>query len=328
MLRSKSISPPANPLPRRRLSLLAVLLVFLVASAWALAVNEYLFRGDAVTWYHLLTTGAWIKSYFYEPLLFVLMAALSPASFNGYVFWSVLILMGVILFALMRMRMRKLDQLILILFFCCSFYGIHFILNFQRQCLALGFFFVAVAAQKRVVASPALSFLSHHYAVIVHSFWYAGRLSMKAAAIVAFAAIPSVYFILICIQSMTTAASAYEDYGADSFFHLAAKQAINIAFVIVLLATTTRESDKHLRSLAVIYLVQCLPTLVWPLYAGFFNRVDYFLFPVLVVFWLLERQGWRLQIARFSIFIYTIASGLWWIRINLGWIVFDKGGTW
>lgn len=325
----KSINSTKNALRRRRISLLSVLLIVLVASAWSLIVNEFLFRGDAVTWYHILINGSWIKIYFYEPVLFVLMSALSPRSFNSYVFWSVIILMGVILFALVRMRMRKMDQLIVILFFCCSFYGIHFILNFQRQCLAIAFFLVAIAAQKRVVASPTLSLLSHHYAVIVHAFWHVGRLSMKAAAIVAFAAIPSIYFILLAVQNVTSVASGYEDYGVDSFAHLAVKQGINIVFVIILLATTTpKKHDARLRSLSVIYLVQCLPTLAWPFYAGFFNRVDYFLFPLLVALWPLERRGWRLQIARFTIIIYTLASGYWWMRLNFGWIVFDRGGTW
>lgn len=316
-------------LPRRKVSLIAAFLILVIASAWALIVNEFLFRGDAVTWYHFLISKAWIRSYFYEPVLFLLMSIVAPATFNGYVFWSILIMMGVTLFALVRLRAPKTDQIILILFFCCSFYGLHFILNFQRQCLAIAFFFVAVAARRRVIVSPVLSFLSHHYAIVVHAYWYVRRLSVKSAAIVAVAAIPSIFIILMGIQSLTQVASGYEDYGADSFAHLAAKQVINMVFVGVLLATTTgKRRDRHLRSLSTVYLVQCLPTLVWPLYAGFFNRIDYYLFPVLVVLWPLEKRGWRLHLARLSILVYTLASGYWWMKINFGWIVFDKGGTW
>lgn len=316
-----------HALSRRRISLTAALLAFAIASAWSFVVSEALFRGDDVTWYHFLVSKTWVSIYFFEPILFLLLSAVSPATFGGYIFWSLTILLGLLLFAFIRMRLPKTDQVILILFFCCSFYGLHFMLNFQRQCLALAFFFIAVGAERRVILSPVLSFLSHHYAIVVHSFWYVRRLSVKAAIALSFAVIPFVYFITVGIQALAGVAAGYEEYGADSFAHLAAKQGINIAFVVLLLITTAA-TDRHLRSLSAIYLVQCLPTLVWPLYSGFFNRVDYFLFPVLVVLWPRDKTGWRLNIARLAILLYTLASGYWWMKINLGWIVFDRGGAW
>ncbi|HEY1804603.1 MAG TPA: hypothetical protein VGG45_08980 [Terracidiphilus sp.] len=313
-------------LSRPRVGVLAAVAIFATAMLWSRIVNEALYRGDDATWYYLLSAHAWREPYSWQPMLFIIMSWVAPASFKQYIFWSIIILLG-ILYALHRMSFHPVDQLIVVLFFSWSFYGLHFLLNFQRQCLAIVFLLCAMPGGKRGFLWRVFSLASHQYAVIIQVFWVLRRFSVRAALIGTTISIPIIYLIMAHVGLLKDNSAGYAEYGQSSFGHLAIKQAINVVFVAVLWAVG--RADTKLRALSVTYIVICMPALFWPQYAGLLNRIDYYLLPILIILSLHPDSGPSgRRISRVCIVLYTCVTCAMWMKLNLGWIVFDFGGTW
>src|SRR5713101_2908473 len=213
---------------KRRLSIWALALVVLVAAVWSAVASVGLLGWDPHYYYSLMEDRTWAQVYPFEQVMFWLVSAFGPSSFAAYEFFVIAISLSILLFAFYRLGYSPLDQLVLVLFFCSSFYGLHFVLTFQRQFFGLVLFLLAVSGQKRSIVARIMSLFCQLFTFSVHIFWELRRLSARTTAIVALLILP-VAMVLAGLLADDKAAH-YGGYGVENPFPLVLKQAMTAGF--------------------------------------------------------------------------------------------------
>jgi len=250
--------------------------------------------------------------------MFWILSVFRPWSFASYEFFVIVVSLSVLLIAFYRMEYSRLDQLLLVLFFCSSFYGLHFILTFQRQFFGIVFFLLAISGQKRSILARVTSLFSHLFTFALHMFWELRRLSARATALVALLILPVAMALAGLLPD--DKAAHYGAYGLENPSHLIIKQALTVGVCIVVLVSLTR-GENALRSITTAYVALSLPVVLWPLYAGVFARVDYFCFPLIIALWPRYVRENRRLLCRVSIIGFTAIGFALFMKLNLRCIV-------
>ncbi len=303
---------------KKRFSVWALALIAAVATAWSAVASVGLLGWDPHYYYSLMEDRTWAQVYPFEQVMFWLVSAFGPSSFGAYEFFVIAISLSILLFAFYRLGYSPLDQLVLVLFFCSSFYGLHFILTFQRQFFGLVLFLLAVSGQKRSIVARIMSLFCQLFTFSVHIFWELRRLSARATAAVALFILPVAMVLAGWLPN--DKAAHYGSYGLDNPFHLILKQALTVGFCLIVLATV-EHGENALRSLTTAYIVFSLPVTVWPFYAGVFARLDYFFLPLIVAFWPRYVRNDRRFLSRLSLLGFTAIGFVLWIKLNAQCVV-------
>lgn len=296
-----------------RFSLLAVFLILTIASVWSTIASIGLLGWDPHVYYGLLVLRKWQEAYPFEPTLFLIATVAHPWSFPSYMFATITIALSLLLIAFRRLGYSPLDQLILILFFSCSFYGLHFMVAFQRQFFGIVLFVLAVAGGRGSTLARIASLLSHLYTFILHGFWFVGRLRPRMAALVSVSIIALASILKTALTSDTAAHGSL--YGEQNFLHLLLKQLLTISFSIIILSTLRKEVN-NLRSIVISYIALGIPCVLWPSYAGLFSRIDYFFLPIIVAFWPRYVRSDRVVLYRLTILCFSLIGSYIWIKSN------------
>jgi len=296
-----------------RLSMWALGLILVVATAWSAVANAGFLGWDPHYYYNLLIDRSWAGIYPFEQSLFLFAAVAHPWSFASYMFMTITASLLILLIAFRRLGYSPLDQFILIFFFSCSFYGLHFMVAFQRQFFGIVFFVLASAGGRGSLLARIASIFSHLFAFSLHIFWELGRLSAGMAAIAAFVLVAFVGVFQKTL--MPDNATHYGSYGQNFFLHLLIKQSLTILLSIIVLATIARGKNA-LRSITASYIALSIPAIVWPYYAGIFSRLDYFFFPMIVILWPRYVRGDRRNLCRMSLVSLTFIGFYVWMHSN------------
>ena len=296
-----------------RFSVLAISSILAVATIWSYIATIGLLGWDPHVYYGLLTLKKWSEAYPFEPTLFLIATVAHPWSFPSYIFITITIALSLLLIAFRRLKYSQLDQLILIIFFSCSFYGLHFMVAFQRQFYGIVLFVLALAGGRGGTLARVASLFSHLYTFTLHIFWLVGRLRPSIAAIlsVSVVAVGSLYKRSLASD---TAASGLL-YGEQNFIHLLLKQFLTISFSIIILLTLEK-CGNSLRSIVVSYIALGVPCMLSPSYAGLFSRIDYFFLPVIVALWPRHVRSDRVILYRISLLCFSLIGCYIWIKSN------------
>lgn len=296
------------------LSVCAIILILLVAAIWAWVGSYGLLSWDAHTYYDQWESKSWGENYKLEPVLFWVTSIVHPSSFASYIFFYIAISLSILLLSLRRMHYAVLDQFITVFFLSCSFYGLHFMVTFQRQFLGLVFFICALSGGPTSILARLASVFSQLFTFTLHVFWWMGRLPVWLAALA------SCTFVVVSggVLNMIVPEKAeqYGAVGADAPLHLAIKQSLTILFCIALLATL-RKGRSVLRTGTIMYITLSIPAIVWPFYAGVFVRLDYFFFPVLVALAPQYVRSERVVASRLLIVSFCILGFYVWMKSNM-----------
>jgi hypothetical protein len=303
---------------RRRLSIWALALIATVATSWSAVGSLGLLGWDPHYYYGVMEDRTWAQVYPFEQVMFWLVGVFHPWSFASYEFFVIAISLSILLFALYRLGYSPADQLILIFFFCSSFYGLHFVLTFQRQFFGLVLFLLAVSGQGSSIWARIMSLFSQLFTFSVHIFWELRRFSAGASVAAVLLIVPIAMVIARLLPDGK--AAHYGGYGEDNPLHLLLKQSLTIVFCLIVLATLER-SDNGLKSLTTAYIALSLPVVFWPFYAGVFARLDYFFFPLIVAFWPRYVRADRLVICRVAIVGFTVVGFALWMKLNAQCVV-------
>ncbi len=303
---------------KKRFSVWALALIAAVATAWSAVASVGLLGWDPHYYYSLMEDGTWAQVYPFEQVMFWLLSAFGPSSFASYEFFMIASSLSILLFTFYRLGYSPLDQLVLVLFFCSSFYGLHFLLTFQRQFFGLVLFLFAVSSGKRSILARIMSLFCQLFTFSVHIFWELRRLSARATAAVALLILPVAMVLAGWLPN--DKAAHYGSYGVDNPSHLILKQALTVVFCLIVLATV-EHGENALRSLAAAYIALSLPVVVWPFYAGVFARLDYFFLPLIVAFWPRYVRNDRRFLCRLSVLGFTAIGFVLWIKLNAQCVV-------
>lgn len=301
-----------------RLSLLALSLIGLVAAAWSTIASSGFLGWDPHYYYSLVQDKTWAQVYPFEQVMFRLVTAFRPSSFPSYEFLAIAISLSVLLVAFWRLGYSRVDQLLLVFFFSCSFYGLHFVLTFQRQFFGLVFFLLAISGKRFSILARILSLGSQLFTFTVHIFWEIRRLPARAATGVVVLFVPPLVALVRMLFSDT--AAHYGGYGVESPLHLVLKQALTVSFCVIVLITL-KPGENPLRSLTAAYIALSLPVIVWPFYSGVFARFDYFFLPLLVALWPRYVREDRRSVSRACLIAFTTIGFALFMRLNLQCIV-------
>jgi hypothetical protein len=317
----RSETRPASHSSGARFSLSALAFILVITFLWSHTVDAVFFSGDAITYFKMLADGSWIDSYRLQPTMFLTLALIRPHTFEAYIFCSDAIPLTIMLYAFHRLKYSRIDQLLLIVFFSCSFYGVHFLLDFQRQFYAIAFFMLAVSIKRGSVPARIASIGAHAFSFTLHALWGIRKLRVRTAVLLCIPAIPAIYLLTGIIDADKMA--DYTAFGGAST-NLLIKQFINLFYVLVILLTLQQEGS-DLRTMSYVYICTSLPCLFWAGYRGVFARVDYYFFPALIAFWpgaIDEKRRWM---CRAVIICSTILGFYLWVRMNFAWIINGAG---
>jgi len=298
---------------KAKLSMWASGLILAVATAWSAVATAGFLGWDPHYYYNLLIDRSWADIYPFEQSLFLFAAVAHPWSFASYMFMTITSSLFILLIAFRRLGYSRLDQFILIFFFSCSFYGLHFMVAFQRQFFGIVFFVLATAGGRGSVFARIASIFSHLFTFSLHIFWELGRLSAGMAAIAAFVLVAFVGIFQKAL--LPDNATHYGSYGQDFFLHLLIKQSLTILLSTIVLATIARGKNA-LRSITASYIALSIPAIVWPYYAGVFSRLDYFFFLMIVILWPRYVRGDRRSLCRLCLVSLTLIGFYVWMHSN------------
>ncbi len=296
----------------------ALMLIAAVATLWSAVANDELRGGDPHYYYSLLEGKSWADVYPFEQAMFWIVSAFRPGSFASYEFFVIVTALSILLIAFYRLGYSRIQQIILVLFFCSSFYGLHFVLTFQRQFFGFALFMLAISGQKPSMLAGIASLFSHLFTFALHIFWQLRRLSWRASAVIVLVVLPAVMALAGLLPDEK--AVHYGDYGVDSPVHLIVKQALTVGFCVVVLITLEK-GESALRSLTTAYIAFSLPVVFWPFYAGVFARLDYFFFPLIVAFWPRYVRANRRFLCCVSIVGFTVIGFALWMKLNAQCVV-------
>jgi hypothetical protein len=178
-----------------RFSLLALAAILAITFLWSRTVDAVLSSGDAITYFKMLRDGSSIHSYRLQPTMFVVLSLLRPHTFADYILYSDAIPLTIMLYAFYRFKYSRIDQLLLIVFFSCSFYGVHFLLDFQRQFYAIAFFMLAVSMKRGSVLARIASIGSHAFSFTLYALWAIRNLRVRTAVLLCIPAVPAIYLL-------------------------------------------------------------------------------------------------------------------------------------
>lgn len=308
---------PTYPECRTRYSFWAQVAILVITLLWSRIVNGALFTGDALTYFKMLSDGSWIDSYRLQPTMFVILSLLKPATFQAYVAYSGAIPLTLLLISFYRMTYSRLDQLLLTLFFSCSFYGVHFLLDFQRQFYAIVFFVLATTLKGASFPARLASLLSHAFSFAAQLFWSARKLDIKTAMLLCVPAIPLLYLLASFLDPDKVAQYASAEL---TFSNIVIKQSLNIVYTVIIIFTLRKEHN-NVRTLAYLYVCMCLPCFLSLSYGRLFARFDYYFFPLLIVFWPAALDPkWRV-LFRLVLTGSTVLGFYLWVHMNFAWIL-------
>jgi hypothetical protein len=299
-----------------RYSLSAQSLILLVTLFWSSVVDDRFFAGDAAAYYNMFKDGSWSDSYSLEPTLFLILNIFSPKTFSSYIFYSGAIALTILLYAFYRLGYSPTEQVLLIFFFSSSYYGMHFLFDFQRQSYAFVFFVLAVSLKKTRALAWTASLFSHAFGFSLLLFWAARRLPVKAALTAFFLAAPIIYYLALAFVNE----QKFLNYAAIDETQLMIKQPLNLLYAAIVIFTT-REGDNDVRTLSWLFIALTIPSFFWPAYSGLFVRFDYYFFPALIALWPTCLNPKRRRIFVVAILGSTILGFILWIRMNFGDVV-------
>ncbi len=304
---------------RSRLSFWALLLIFTVTKSWSYLIREPFSQSDLVRYYQALQDGSWIHKYYFEQTMFWIVSIFHPTTLSTYTLVSSSIPLCILLYSFYRLGYTRTEQFLLILFFTCSFYGVHFVVTFQRQFYALVIFIFAISGKGRSFVARSASLFSHLYALTLHLFWQLRRFQARILLLIAIPTIPIGFALVHQI-----AADQFERYsagGEGSAVALALKEGLNLAYTAVIYGTS-RRGDSNVRTLAIAFAIFATPCLVSADYAGVFVRFDYFFFPLLIALWPTCLDARHRKLFRATMLLSTVIGFVLWMMLNFKWIVF------
>lgn len=302
----------------RRFSIWALALIAGVAAVWSAVGSWGLLGWDPHYYYSLMEDKSWAEIYPFEQAMFWIISAFRPWSFASYEFFMIATSLSILLVSLYRLGYSRTDQFVLVFFFCCSFYGLHFVLTFQRQFFGLVLFLFSISGRKYSIWARLVSLFSHLFTFTVHIFWELRRLSARATAVVALLFLPVA--MALAGSFLNDKTGHYGDYGVDNPFHLMIKQSLTVGFCLVVLFTL-KNGEGALRSLTTAYITLSLPVVLWPFYAGVFARLDYFFLPLIVVLWPRYVREDRRALCRVSIIGFTAIGFVLWMKLTAPCVV-------
>lgn len=317
-LRTDKTTHKAFIAEKPRFSFSALALIFAVTKSWSYIINEAISPSDAVRYYHFLKGGSWIQKYYLEQTMFWIMTAAHPNTFANYLFVSASIPLCILLFAFYRLKYTRADQFLLILFFSCSFYGVHFVVTFQRQFYALALFIFAISSRGRAILARFASLFSHLYAIVLHLFWELKRLPIRKLLLIA---IPVILIGFLLMQRI--GGDKFERYAAGgeaSASALALKEGLNIIYTLIVLRTV-RKDRNAIRTIAFAFVLFATPALFWPAYAGIFVRFDYYFFPLIIALWPIALEKQYRTLFRVTVLVSTVSGFVLWMILNFKWVV-------
>jgi hypothetical protein len=200
----------------------------------------------------------------------------------------------------------------------------HFILNFQRQFLALILFIFAISLRRFKLLFRILSLFSQRFSILLQAFWELRRLKPVAAFMLVIVVAPIALMLLIHLEGDT--ADNYVSYGQTNFSHLAIFFLMNVALVGIIILTSVK--DNKLNTLGISYIACSALALAWPQFGGAFQRVVYYCIPLFVILWPKHMLPSKVAECRSIIILYTIVTGYMWIRMNFAWIILGIGDRW
>ena len=309
-VRARILEHPA----KARLSICALVLIAATATAWSAVASAGFMGWDPHFYYTLLGDGTWAQTYPFEQSMFWIISAFHPWSFASYEFFAIAISLSILLVSFCRLGYSPVDQLVLTLFFCSSFYGLHFMVAFQRQFFGFVLFLFAVSSVGRSLSARFASLFSQLFTFTLHIFWELRRFSARASAGAVLLIVPIAMFFARLL--LGEKAAHYGSYGVENPLHLVLKQALTVGFCLIVLATA-EHGDNALRSLTTAYIAFSLPVVFWPFYAGVFARLDYFFFPLLIALWPRHVRDDRRVLSRLCILGFTAIGFVLWIQLNL-----------
>lgn len=310
---------PTKPGRRtNRYSLWAQAVILLVTALWSHTVSALSFSGDAITYFKMLIDGSWLGPYRFQPTMFLVLSLVRPQTFMAYLFWSGVIPLTLLLVAFYRLNYSRIDQLLLTVFFSCSFYGVHFLLDFQRQFYAIAFFLLAISMKRGSFLVRICSLLSHTFAFAAHLFWTARKFNAALIIWLLISTIPLFYFLATVVDTDKVAGYAYG--GEDSGSNIVIKQSLNIIYTLIIVFTL-RTGKSHARTLSYVYIGMCVPCLLWPAYGRLFARFDYYFFPLLIALWPASLNTHRRTVFRLVLIGSTALGFYLWIHMNFAWII-------
>jgi hypothetical protein len=304
-----------------RYSLWAQVAILAITLLWSRTVDGVLFSGDAIAYFRMLSDGSWIDSYRLQPTMFLVLSIFRPATFQTYIAYSGAIPLTLLLISFYRKGYSRVDQFLLTLFFSCSFYGVHFLLDFQRQFYAIVFFVLATTMKRASLPARMASLLSHSFAFVTQLFWSARRLDIKMALLLCVPAIPLLYFLATLVDPERVA--SYSS-GEQAFSSIIIKQLLNIGYTVIIILTL-KKGQSSVRTLAYLYIGISLPCLLSVTYGRLFARFDYYFFPLLVAFWPTALDPkWRV-LFRVVLIGSTVLGFYLWVHMNFSWIINSIG---
>jgi hypothetical protein len=297
----------------RRLSIWAIMLILAVTKEWSNIINPIFSQTDAVRYYNFLQAGSWYKQYFLEQTMFRVMELVNPHTFAEYLFYSSAIPLFILLYSFYRLKYSKTDQFLLILFFSCSFYGVHFLITFQRQFYAIVLLVYAISSGKKSLIARFASLFSHLYAFVLHLFWEFRRLSTRTIVLITVPLIPIVFIVMEHAVSRTF--DQYSMGGEARGDVLAVKEGLTLIFAAIIL-WSLKPGRNLVRSTTIAYVLFCLPALAWNTYAGVFVRLDDYFFPFLIAMWPTCLSDNHRLLFRCTIIASTALGFVLWMLMN------------
>lgn len=296
-----------------RMSILALIAILAVATSWSMVARAGFLSWDPHYYFGILQDKTWPQIYPFEQTMFWIMNLVGPRTFASYMFSIIAISLFILLVAFRRLGYLPIDQFILIWFFSCSYYGLHFMVTFQRQFFGILFLILASAGGRGSLLSRTASLFSHIFTFSLHVFWTLGRLSAPWAVFVSLAAVTMISSFSKAL--LPTNADHYGSYGEGSLGRLLLKQVLTVTFSIIILMTI-KAGKSRLKSMTCAYIALSIPVAISPYYAGLFARLDYFFFPMLIACWPGCVREDRILICRLSIGCLTIIGFYLWMTSN------------
>jgi len=292
-------------------------------------ISEKLYRGDAIYYYNLILHNKWMNRYALEPLMGVIVKLFLPNDFAHYLVVSNIIPLFIILYSAYIANMSKTGIFILGLFFTISYYGMHYIFNFQRQYYAISFLIAFVASRRKIIFLLLAQF-SHIYAIVPSILLYKAYISrkkQKTILIFLFIAISVLLYLLLPFIEIKTVQD-YAQASNDNPFKFIIRSIFQLIFIgtIVYFIGGLKRISIPFKLVLVIYITLLCLSII-PVLGAVLVRIDYYIFSIIIFLILVEISNIQLKkIKRYSIYmlilIYSFLGFFQWLHSNAQWIFY------
>ncbi|WP_189355923.1 EpsG family protein [Undibacterium squillarum] len=296
------------------------LAIFLILYLYEQLTGDFeLFRGDASYYFSILQDDSWKNIYELEPTMFWILSIFNPDLFSQYIIIVIGFNLTLLTYIIARKKISIISSILILSFFSFSFYGIHLGLNFQRQLFSISFFLYFILEKRLRILAACLSILSHQYAFLMFLFYFLCTAKLNKNLKIFFVLFFILIFTIISNFSFNDAVSTYGEVGAESSFKYAAKQLVNTAFFLFIKYFNDKKDTSFVDSID-MYIILSVPSILSPIYAGIFSRIDYYLVPYLIFLWQLHLPQNNRSISYITLTLFILLTGFLWWYLNFEWI--------